>query len=94
MAKNKPKKQSTDVSSEKKWTVMNPSDEPHLTSNEKTQPIRWTERSTGAQPIRWTERSTGALVAAGSPWPFSGMLNSGCLSPWQAGTIPRHETLT
>ncbi len=33
-------------------------DEPHLTPNEKT------------QPIQWTERSTGALVAAGSLWPF------------------------
>jgi hypothetical protein len=33
------------------------SDEPRLTSNEKTQPI-W-----------WTERPTGALVAAGSLWP-------------------------
>jgi hypothetical protein len=33
------------------------SDEPHLTLNEKTQPIQWTE---------WR---TGALVAAGSLWP-------------------------
>jgi hypothetical protein len=31
-------------------------DEPHLTLNEKT------------QPIQWTERPTGALVAAGSLW--------------------------
>jgi len=34
-------------------------EEPHLTPKEKT------------QPIQWTERSTGALVAAGSLWPFS-----------------------
>ncbi len=34
-------------------------DEPHLTSNEKTQPIQWTE---------WP---TGALVAAGSLWSYS-----------------------
>jgi hypothetical protein len=33
-------------------------DEPHLTPNEKT------------QPIHWTERPTGALVAAGSLWPI------------------------
>ncbi len=32
------------------------SDEPHLRPNEKT------------QPIQWTERPTGALVAAGSLW--------------------------
>ncbi len=32
-------------------------DEPHLAPNEKT------------QPIQWTERPTGALVAAGSLWP-------------------------
>jgi len=32
-------------------------DEPHLTLNEKT------------QPIQWTEQPTGALVAAGSLWP-------------------------
>jgi len=32
-------------------------DEPHLASNEKTQPIQWTER-----PI-------GALVVTGSLWP-------------------------
>ncbi len=32
-------------------------DEPHLTSNEKT------------QPIQWTEQPTDALVAAGSLWP-------------------------
>jgi hypothetical protein len=31
-------------------------DEPHLTSNEKT------------QPIQWTERPTSALVAACSLW--------------------------
>jgi len=31
--------------------------EPHLALNEKT------------QPIQWTERPTGALVAAGSLWP-------------------------
>jgi hypothetical protein len=34
-------------------------DEPHPTPNEKTQPI-W-----------WTERPTGALVGANSLWPFS-----------------------
>jgi hypothetical protein len=33
-------------------------DEPHLAPNEKT------------QPIQWTERPTGALVAAGSLWPY------------------------
>jgi len=33
-------------------------DEPHLTPNEKM------------QPIQWTERPTGALVAAGSLWPI------------------------
>ncbi len=33
-------------------------DEPHLTLNEKM------------QPIQWTERPTGALVAAGSLWPL------------------------
>ncbi len=33
-------------------------DEPHLTSNEKT------------QPIQWTEQPTGALLAAGSLWLF------------------------
>jgi hypothetical protein len=32
-------------------------DEPHLAPNEKT------------QPIQWTERPTGALVVAGSLWP-------------------------
>jgi hypothetical protein len=32
-------------------------DEPHLTSNEKT------------QPIQWTEQPTGALVAVNSLWP-------------------------
>jgi hypothetical protein len=32
-------------------------DEPHLMSNDKT------------QPIQWTEQPTGALVAAGSFWP-------------------------
>jgi hypothetical protein len=34
-------------------------DKPHLTPNEKT------------QPIQWTERPTGALVAAGSLWPYT-----------------------
>jgi hypothetical protein len=33
-------------------------DEPHPTPNEKT------------QPIQWTERPTGALVAASSLWPI------------------------
>jgi hypothetical protein len=33
-------------------------DEPHLAPNEKT------------QPIQWSERPTGAFVAAGSLWPF------------------------
>ncbi len=33
-------------------------DEPHLTLNEKM------------QPIQWTERPTGALMAAGSLWPI------------------------
>jgi len=33
-------------------------DEPHLAPNEKT------------QPIQWTERPTGALVAGGSLWPI------------------------
>jgi hypothetical protein len=32
-------------------------DEPHLMSNEKM------------QPIQWTEQPTGALMAAGSLWP-------------------------
>ncbi len=32
-------------------------DEPHMGSNEKT------------QPIQWTKRPTGALVATGSLWP-------------------------
>jgi hypothetical protein len=32
-------------------------DEPHMISNEKT------------QPIQWTERPTGALVAVASLWP-------------------------
>ncbi len=32
-------------------------DKPHLTSNEKT------------QPIQWTKQTTSALVAAGSLWP-------------------------
>jgi len=36
-------------------------DQPHLTSNEKM------------QPIQWTERPTGALVAAGSLWPLKCM---------------------
>jgi len=42
------------------WLVVN-CDEPHLALNEKT------------QPIQWTERPTGALVAAGSlsPWKLS-----------------------
>jgi hypothetical protein len=35
-------------------------DEPHLMSNEKTQPIQWTE---------WP---TDALVAIGSFWPMGG----------------------
>jgi hypothetical protein len=34
-------------------------DEPHLTPNEKT------------QPIQWTEQPTGALAAAGLLWPSS-----------------------
>jgi len=46
---------------EKKYSDQQPKkidcDEPHLVSNEKT------------QPIQWTERPTGALVAAGSLWP-------------------------
>ncbi len=33
-------------------------DEPHLAPNEKT------------QPIQWTKRPTGALVAVGSLWPL------------------------
>jgi hypothetical protein len=33
-------------------------DEPHPAPNEKT------------QPIRWTERPTGALVGANSLWPY------------------------
>jgi hypothetical protein len=40
------------VSSEKEMDY----DEPHLTSNEKM------------QPMPWTEQPTGALVAAGSLW--------------------------
>jgi hypothetical protein len=44
-AKNKKKeKKSTVVSSKKKSTVMSP----HPAPNEKTQPIQWTERPTGA----------------------------------------------
>jgi len=50
--KNKPPKNGTMVISEKKC-----SDEPHPMSNEKT------------QPIQWTEQPTGALVTAGSLWP-------------------------
>jgi len=42
------------ISSKKKLDC----DEPDLTSNEKT------------QPIQWTEQPTGALVAAGSLWPL------------------------
>ncbi len=38
-------------------------DEPHPAPNEKT------------QPIRWTERPTGALVGANSLWPGKGKLN-------------------
>jgi len=34
-------------------------DEPHLTLNEKT------------QPIQWTKRATGALVVASSLWPYA-----------------------
>jgi hypothetical protein len=37
-------------------------DEPHPAPNEKT------------QPIRWTERPTGALVGANSLWPLVGYL--------------------
>jgi hypothetical protein len=49
-------------------------DEPHLALNEKT------------QPIRWTERPTGALVAAGSHWTQSRskppiVLNTGKCNP-------------
>jgi hypothetical protein len=43
------------VSSKKKSTVMSP----HPMSNEKT------------QPIQWTERPTGALVAVNSLWPLA-----------------------
>jgi len=38
--------------------------EPHPTPNEKT------------QPIQWTERPTGALVAVNSLWPPHGMIES------------------
>jgi hypothetical protein len=37
-------------------------DEPHLTPNEET------------KPIQWTERPTGALVAAGSLWALEPVL--------------------
>ncbi len=52
--KKERKKRSTVVSSQKQIDY----DEPHLAPNEKT------------QPIQWTERPTGALVAAGSLWPY------------------------
>ncbi len=44
-------------------------DEPHPTSNEKT------------QPIQWTEQPTGALVAAGSFWSSSMAEGPAQLSP-------------
>ncbi len=39
-------------------------DEPHLTSNEKT------------QPVQWTKRLIGALVVVGSFWPIESSLKS------------------
>jgi hypothetical protein len=38
-------------------------DEPHLTSNEKM------------QPIQWTEQPTSAFAAAGSLWPSPSRMN-------------------
>jgi hypothetical protein len=56
-AKNKKKeKKSTVVSSKKKSIVMSP--------------IR--RRMEKTQPIQWTERPTGALVAVNSLWPSTG----------------------
>jgi hypothetical protein len=52
MIKNKPKKKKYSDQQRKEMHC----DEPHLASNEKTQPIQWTE-----QPI-------GALVAPSSLW--------------------------
>jgi hypothetical protein len=43
--------------------------EPHPVSNEKT------------QPIQWTERPTGALVAVNSLWPWRGRVVRFCLYP-------------
>jgi hypothetical protein len=51
-------------------------DEPYLMSNEKT------------QPIQWTEQPTGALVAAGSLWPHMGF--SVCHSQAQFQSIGFH----
>jgi len=53
MAKNQQKEKNTIVNKKKRLD----SDEPHLAPNEKT------------QPIQWIERPTGALVAICSLWP-------------------------
>jgi hypothetical protein len=53
--KNKKKKKEKPKYSGQQQKEMD-SDEPHLTPNEKT------------QPMQWTERPTAALVAAGSLW--------------------------
>jgi hypothetical protein len=61
-AKNK-KKKSTVVSSKKKSTVMSP--------------IR--RRIEKTQPIQWTERPTGALVAVNSLWPVHPVVDTNLL---------------
>jgi hypothetical protein len=53
ITKNKPQKKWYNGQQQKEMDC----DEPHLTPNEKM------------QPIQWTERPTGALVATGSLWP-------------------------
>jgi hypothetical protein len=55
-AKNKKRKKKKEKYNGQQQKEMD-CDEPHPVPNEKT------------QPIQWTERPTGALVAAGSLWP-------------------------
>jgi len=55
-AKNKEKKRKKKYSGQQQKEI--DCDEPHLAPNEKT------------QPIQWTERPTGALVAVNSLWPI------------------------
>jgi len=54
-AKNKKKKRKKKYKGQQQKEI--DCDEPHLALNEKT------------QPIQWTERPTGALVAVNSLWP-------------------------